>query len=76
MIKGQISIFVSSEKYTGCGCQSGGGEGGGVFNASVLSVKTSQVAPSAGLCQHISLSYYRAAHISPPVQLSDRCRLP
>lgn len=53
------------------------GEGrGGVFNASVLSVKTSQVAPSAGLCQHISLSYYRAAHISPPVQLSDRCGLP
>lgn len=75
MIKGQISIFVSSEKNTGCGCQSGGGDGG-VFNASVLRVKTSQVAPSAGLCQHISLSYYRAAHISPPVQLSDRCRLP
>lgn len=30
MIKGQISIFVSSEKDTGCGCQSGGGEGGSV----------------------------------------------
>lgn len=52
MIKGQISIFVSSEKDTGCGCRSGRG---GV-NASVLRVKTSQVAPSAGLCQHISLS--------------------
>ena len=41
-----------------------------VFTASVPHVQMLEVAPSAGLRQHICFHYNRAAHVSPPV-LSD-----